>query len=129
MALQFQVLAGEYAVCRFAPTEPIPAWAQPSVTGLLSITRTPGELSIVGPTIVIPAKLDCARGWRVITLIGPFPLEAVGVLAPVVVALSRAKINVFVVSTYDTDWILIPAAKLEHAIAALEGAGCELVSS
>ena len=127
MALQFQVLAGEYAICRFPATEPVPTWAQPSASGLLSITRTAKELSIVAPVTVVPPGLDCARGWRVITLIGPFPLEAVGVLAPLLDALAGQEVNVFVVSTYDTDWILIPAAKSEQAIAALESAGCELV--
>ena len=128
MALQFQVLAGEYAICRFPATEPVPTWAQPSASGLLSITRTAKELSIVAPVTVVPPGLDCARGWRVITLIGPFPLEAVGVLAPLLHALAREEVNVFVVSTYDTDWILVPATKLERAVSALRGAGYELMA-
>ena len=129
MALQFQLVAGEYAVCRLAATEPVPAWAQLSSDAeFLSVTRTSEELSIVAPAAAVQQGVECARGWRVIKLVGPFPLEAVGVLAPVLHALAREQVNVFVVSTYNTDWILVPDTKVEKAVAALRGAGCELVA-
>jgi hypothetical protein len=45
MPLTLQLVAGEFAVCRLAPTEPVPAWAGSAVFS--SITRTEDELSII----------------------------------------------------------------------------------
>jgi len=127
MTLQCKLLAEEYAICRLAPTEPVPKWVDISSAEFSSLTRTSEELSVVMPAAFVPQSVVCARGWRVVKLVGPFPLEAVGVIAPLLRALSQNEITVFVVSTYDTDWILVPAARLDQAIAALEGAGCELL--
>jgi len=127
MSLQCELLAEEYAVCRLAPTESVPGWVDISSAEFISLTRTSEELSVVASAALVPPDVVCARGWRVVRLVGPFPLEAVGIIAPLLRALSQREISVFVVSTYDTDWILVPAGRLDQAIAALEAAGCELV--
>ncbi len=37
--------------------------------------------------------------------------------------LARARISIFAISTYDTDYVLVKGTDLDAAIAALEGAG------
>jgi len=54
---------------------------------------------------------------------GPFVLSEVGVLAALAKPLAEAKISLFAVSTFDTDYLLVASETLSAAIAALERAG------
>jgi len=121
-ALSFSLLADTLTVCRLDPNAPIPAWAA-GKAGFVSITRNADELSIVCPQSWLPGNVQTDAGWRALKMEGPFDLAMIGVLAPVAVTLAAAQVNIFVVSTYDTDYVLVKAAKLETAVTALELAG------
>ncbi len=116
-----QLLAGEFAVCRLASEEPVPAWAGSAVFS--SITRTADELSIVCPAVQVPAQVKCERGWRMLKLRGPLPFSATGILHSVLTPLAEARISVFTVSTFDTDYVLVQSAALTPACAALRAYG------
>ena len=116
--LTLQLVAGEFAVCRLAPTEPVPAWAGSTVFS--SITRTADELSIICPASSVPSGVRCEAGWRLLKLAGPFEFGAVGILASVTDPLARAGISLLAVGTFDTDYVLIKAERLDAAIAVLE---------
>jgi hypothetical protein len=62
-------------------------------------------------------------GWRALKLRGPFPFSATGILASVLSPLAEAEVPIFAVSTFDTDYVLVPEARLEKAVAALRAAG------
>jgi len=113
--------ANAYAICRLPPDTPLPAWALESA--YFSITKTPDELSIVVPESVVPTDVVASRGWRMIRFAGPMPLDQTGILASVTAPLAAARVSVFAVGTYDTDYVLIPAAQRASALAALEAAG------
>ena len=51
------------------------------------------------------------------------PFEMTGVLAALSTSLARAEIPIFVVSTYDTDYLLVKVADLEKACVALRDEG------
>ncbi len=85
--------------------------------------RTRHELSVVAPESSALAAERISRGWRALKLEGPFPLQAVGVLAAVAVPLAAAHVSVLPFATYDTDYILVRQAQLRRALAALTGAG------
>ena len=125
----FSVIPGAYAVCRMPAKAPLPAWAGKAFT---SITRTADELSVVCDERRLPPNLDgldlrVARGWALLKLHGPFPLDAIGVLASVAKPLAEAEISLFAVSTFDTDYILVKRTYLNQAISALTLAGHTLV--
>jgi hypothetical protein len=63
------------------------------------------------------------RGWRALALRGPIPFDAVGVIAALTEPLARFGIAVFVISTHDTDRLLVRHERLAHAIEALRLAG------
>jgi len=108
------------AVCRLSADAPIPAWPR---GGFVSITRTPEELSIVCDDEAVPAEVQAERGWRALQLEGPIPFEVTGVAASLAGALAADGISLFLISTYDTDWVLVKEAALERAVAALRRAG------
>jgi hypothetical protein len=51
------------------------------------------------------------------------PMTTIGVLASLCGALAKVQVPVFVVSTYDTDWLLVSAQHFELAKAAMEDLG------
>ena len=62
-------------------------------------------------------------GWRCIQVVGPLDLSLVGILASLAAALAEAGVSLFVISTYDTDYVLVKEGDLALARQALEGAG------
>lgn len=113
--------AETFAICRLAPSTPLPEWALSAP--YFSITRTAEELSIVVAEQRVPADVVASRGWRMIRFAGPMPLDQTGILASVTSPLAAARISVFAVATYDTDYVLVPADQRNPATAALEAAG------
>jgi hypothetical protein len=114
------VLTGSYAICRLEPVAPLPAWVGGAFA---SITRTPHELSIVCASDDVPADVPAQRGYRALIVRGPLDFSLVGIVAALSGALAAAAISVFVVSTYDTDYLFVRATDLDRAVAALRAAG------
>ncbi|MBS0321571.1 MAG: ACT domain-containing protein [Proteobacteria bacterium] len=110
-----------FAICRLAPATPPPAWAL--AAPYFSMTRTRDELSIVVAQSLAPADIVASRGWRMIRFAGPMPLDQTGILASVTSPLAQARVSVFAVATYDTDYVLIPSDQLQTAVTVLEAAG------
>jgi hypothetical protein len=54
---------------------------------------------------------------------GPFAFTETGILASVLAPLAAAKIGVLAVATFDTDHVLVKAARLEEALHRLVAAG------
>ncbi len=118
--MTIEVLPGRFAVCRLdAKAEP-PSWARGD---FVSITRTPEELSVVCAAVHVPAQIPASRDWRCLKVQGPLDLTMIGVVANLAGTLAAASISVFVVATYDTDYLLVMARDLEGAIASLSAAG------
>jgi hypothetical protein len=89
----------------------------------VSVTRTPEELSIVADSRLVPSGVSCEAGWNRIEVQGPLSFDQTGVIAGLVAPLARAGIGVFVVSTFDTDHLLVKSDRLADAIATLENEG------
>ena len=115
----FTLIDGHYAIVRLPADSAIPPWAHGTFA---SITRTARELSIVCNEGNVP-DVVADRGWRCLELAGPLPLDQTGVAAAFTRVLAEAAIALFVISTYDTDYVLVRDAALEHATAALRAAG------
>jgi uncharacterized protein len=121
--MRLSILPSPVAVCRLAPDAAVPDWARGA---FLSITRTADELSIVCDDDAVPAEIQAERNWRVLKLEGPIPFEMTGVAAALLAPLAAAGISIFLVSTYDTDYLLLKSASFERALGVLRGAGYEI---
>lgn len=110
-----------FAVCRLPAGAPLPAWAEAGP--FFAITRTAAELSIVCAQEHVPVGVLCQPGWRCFQVAGPLDFALTGVLASLAGPLAAAKVSIFALSTYDTDYLLTPAGALEAAVAALRSAG------
>lgn len=125
--LEVTVLGERMALCRLPADADVPTWATLAET-FLTISRTPTELSIVADESVVPAELDAVRGYRVLRVEGPLPLELVGVLVALATPLAAAGVSIFPIATYDTDYLLVPGSELARAVAALVAAGHGVVN-
>jgi uncharacterized protein len=119
--LKYRVLPERLAVCRLVADSPVPPWAQAGE--FFCVTRSSDELSIVCEEHRVPEGVRVERGWVALKLEGPFPFSMTGVMASFLQPLAEAKIPIFAISTFDTDYVLIKREDLERAQKALATAG------
>ena len=127
--LSLELLPEPLSVCRLAAGAPLPEWAA-HARPFCSVTRTAEELSVICATAEVPAvSALVARedGWRALRLVGPFAFTEVGVLLRVAAPLADAGVGILPVATFDTDYVLVPEARLPDALAALRAAGHAVV--
>ncbi len=115
---------GTFAICRLPGGADVPAWAMRGP--VWSVTRRPGELSVVCAEEHVPAEVPAERGFRALDVDAVMDLSIVGVLASLTAPLAAAGIALFAVSTFDTDVLLV--RDLDGAVAALRGAGHEVAA-
>ena len=120
-ALNLEVVPGAFAVTKLAAGVPTPEWATRGI--FTSVTRTREELSIVCPEENVPEEVSSERGWKCVRAAGQLDFSIVGVLASLVQPLANAGIAVFVISTFDTDYLLVKAADFERSGQVLSAAG------
>jgi uncharacterized protein len=118
---ELTLLAERFAISRLAADAPIPDWATQGP--FFSVTRTGDELSVVNELSHVPVGVQSQPGWRVFKVHGPFVLSEIGVLSALAAPLAEAKVSLFAVSTFDTDYLFVAAETLSAAITALGRAG------
>jgi len=107
------VLPEKLGICHFSKNSSIPDWAKD--ISFCSISRTPNELSIVCPQDKIPAGVLSERNWRAFKVQGPLGFVMTGIVASLAEPLAQAKISIFYISTYETDYLMVEEKNLEKA--------------
>lgn len=116
----FRIHTERLAIARLAQGSGVPDWARGA---FVNVARTPDELSIVCAQVHVPADVQHDREKIALGIAGTIPMTSVGILAALCAALAEVRVPVFVISTYDTDWLLVSAVEFDAARAALERAG------
>lgn len=124
-ALKFRQLGSLYTIVRLARDASVPEWATKG--DFTSITRTADELSVVCPADNLPPEIHSPERWNCLKLQGPFAFSLTGVLLAFIEPLSTNGIPIFAMSTYDTDYVLIPEARMGGVVDLLCQAGHELI--
>ncbi len=114
-------LPNMYAITRQSPERPFPLWANGA--GLVSLTRTKNELSIVCEQSRVPHSVQSSTDWIGFRLEDSFGLDEPGVVLSIIRPLSENGIGVFMISTYDGDHLLIHHKDLTLSINLLTEAG------
>ena len=122
-------LHGDYAVARSGPATPVPEGFL-SGAGFLTVSRTEDELSLVGPTAAIAGtNMDKVEaGWTAFKVQGPFAFDETGIVAALSRALAEAEIGIFVISTFDTDYVLVKQENADAAAAVWRQDGHEVAT-
>ncbi|MDY0236466.1 MAG: ACT domain-containing protein [Gudongella sp.] len=125
MSLTMKLLKDEYGVARLDVLDEVPKWV---VKGeFYSITKTEDELSILCSEIDIPSDVKCERNWRILKVEGPLDFSLVGILSSISAVLAKVKISIFVISTFDTDYILVKDKDLAKSIESLRNGGYNII--
>ena len=114
-----ECLPMEFSVCR------VRDYSSVDIEGPFTFTgRTDRERSLVCP---IPSDvMDREDGWRALRVSGTLDFSLVGIISRIAGVLSERGIPVFVISTYDTDYLLVRASALDEAVAELSYDGHEI---
>lgn len=119
-----QILEKQFSISKLVAHSPVPDWA---IKGdFFSVTRTQNELSIVCEEGLVPPNIVSEIGWRIFRVEGILDFSLTGILASIANPLAEAKISIFAVSTFDTDYILVKASQLDLARIKLQSAGFEI---
>ena len=120
--MKLETIPGEFSVCRgadFTQVDREKPWC--------FTAATEEEKSLVCPGADVPANaLTREDGWRAFRVCGPLDFSLIGVLSSIAAVLAEHGVAVFVISTYDTDYILTRGADYGRALSALAAAGYEI---
>jgi len=121
--LHLDVLEKTFSVKKYASTDEISPdvlhelCVSKATSGIISITRTAEEISIVRET-----ERDAGE-WRCIKIAGPMEFELTGVICAFTTPLKDTGIPVFAISTWNTDYVLVPKQRVVDAVCALSADG------
>ena len=92
------------------------------------IGKTDEENSLVCLTENVPDHVIMREdGWRAFRIQGILDFSLIGILAEISTLLAKNEIGIFVISTYNTDYILTREENYRKALDVLSDAGYEVV--
>jgi hypothetical protein len=91
------------------------------------VTATASETSVVCAARSVPRKAPHQAPFTAFEVQGPLDFSLTGILAGLLVPLAEAEISVFTLSTFDTDWVLVPAGRADDAEEAWRRTGHDVV--
>jgi hypothetical protein len=124
VVLHVIILPMRFTMCQLPLNKPIPDWVYAS--SFYSISKTTDELSVVCEEHLVKGEIKKSIGWKLLKINAELDLSLTGITAQFSTALAKAGVNLSVIATYNTDYILVEDFKLDVAIQALRGAGFEV---
>lgn len=92
------------------------------------VGKTDEELSLVCLTEAVPASVTAREdGWRALRIMGTLDFSLIGILAGISAVLAAHNIGIFVISTYQTDYVLVRQAQYAAALQALAQSGHDVM--
>jgi len=110
--LELIPLPGTYTIHRLHPVQALPELGE----GFHSVTNTGEEVSVVCLENICIHSEKSSTGWKCIRVAGPLDLDLSGILHDLIRPLKMERISIFAISTYNTDYLLIPGKSYHRAI-------------
>lgn len=108
-------IPGKFSVCKLSSLEGIDFSRE-----FVFLSKTDDEISLVCETdCVPPCAIAAEPNWQGLKIAGILDFGMLGVIAKIANLLAAANISIFVVSTYNTDYIFIKAENYEKTVAVL----------
>lgn len=121
-AIKLSVDLTPMAVCRVDAADKPQALKACAQSSFSSMTQTQNELSVVCDLAYVQESWKLEKTWNRLEVQGPLDFSMVGVLSQLSAVLAQKNISIFVVSTFDTDHILVKDTELASAVVALKSA-------
>jgi hypothetical protein len=116
--MDLRIIPTELSVCKVSD------YSQIDITKPFVFTgSTDEEKSLVCPTTLVPRNTtEREDGWRAFRIEGILDFSLIGILSKISSILAENGIGIFVISTFNTDYILTKSEKLDLAIEVLKTA-------
>jgi len=105
--MKLKILDDFYSVCKLPFNSQVPSWA--SEGKFYTITKTDEELSIVCESVYIPEGVEKEGNWKIIEIIGPLDFSQIGIIHRISAVFKDARVSIFVISTFNTDYLMFKA--------------------
>jgi len=86
----------------------------------ISITKTEDEISIVSVSGTLEHFDEKEDAWKILKISGILDFGLIGIISKISTILADQGISIFVISTYNTDYIMVKKDTLEKTIKILE---------
>jgi hypothetical protein len=107
-------LADPLCILHLDSSDDVPSWVWDS-GDFVSVTRTDDELSIICSADIAGEADDVVGPYVAYVVDQQLDFGLSGVLSTLLDPIAEAEISILALSTYDTDWILIPADQADDA--------------
>lgn len=116
--MELKILEKEFTVAKVPSLEDI------KLTEYSFVGITDEEISYVCPIDQAPSTyLEREDGWKGFRIEGVLDFSLIGILAPIADLLARNQIGIFVVSTYNTDYVFVKKENFDRTVNVLKEAG------
>lgn len=121
--MKLQILKGNFAVCKLENAKGVDFENE-----LTFFSKTDKEISLVCSENAVPdSAISADKGWSGFRLAGSQELSQVGIISKIAEALATCKIAVFIVSTFETDYVFVKTERFSRAIELMMEIGYSLV--
>ena len=122
--MTLKVINEEFTICKLKDFSQIDICEPFVFTG-----STDEEKSLVCPTRLVPSDaIEQSDGWKAFRIEEVLDFSLIGIIAKISTILAENGIGIFVVSTFNTDYILTQADRFEEALRLLSTAGYSFCS-
>ena len=121
--MELQKLNRDFAVCKLKSAESIDLNKEFTFASI-----TDDEISLVCDVSNIPENTtDVEKGWKGLKIKGILDFSMIGIIAKISALFAEEKISIFVISTFNTDYVLVKKNSYEKAITVLRTNGYTVV--
>ena len=121
--MRLEILDDFYAICQPEQSAvDISSYPWQSES-LFALINTPYECTLILRQALAPDDVKRQDGFRCFRVADSMDFDVIGVIAGISKVLAAAEIPIFVVSTYDTDYVLVKQERLELVRIVLINAG------
>lgn len=120
--MELKIIDYDLTVCKVASIEDIDLKKD-----FFFVGKTDEEISLVCKAEDAPSNtVEREDGWKAFRIQGVLDFSLIGILSKISTILADNQIGIFVVSTYNTDYILVKNENFDKAIAVLKNNGYEI---
>ena len=126
--MKLNLFADTYVVCKLQDDAELVKWFDQDRMPMLTLV-TDGH----GKTVVCPKRsanqagftndIKCQTEWRCFQVDGILDFEMIGIIAGLTAVLEKANISVYVISSFETDYLMVMTEYVEKAVEAFENDG------
>ena len=110
--MELQKIELDFSVCKIKNIQQVDFTRE-----FVFLHKTPEEISLVCESACVPPDaISVEASWKALRISGQLEFGLIGIIARISKILAEAQISIFVISTYDTDYVLLKADDFNKGI-------------